>query len=57
MSAGSEPAAGGVLERGDPQIDLAHLKAGHFDVEIKTAERKVAQLLGQQTVIPGRIFR
>ena len=46
-----------VVERGDPQIDLAHLKAGDFDVKIETAERQVAQLLGQQTVVPSRDSR
>ena len=46
-----------VFERGDPQIDLAHLKAGHFDVKIKTTERQVPQLLSQQAVVPGGIFR
>jgi hypothetical protein len=43
-----------VLERGDPQVDLAHLEAGHFEVEIETAERKVSELLGQQPVVPDR---
>ncbi len=45
---------GCVLERGDPQVDLAHLEAGHFEVEVETAERKVPELLGEQTVVPGR---
>jgi hypothetical protein len=48
---------GRLLERGDPQVDLGHLKAGHFDIEIKTAERQVAQLLGEQPLVPSRIFR
>src|SRR5262249_4294860 len=39
---------------GDPQIDLAHLESGDLEAEIKTAERKVLQLLGQQPVVPGR---
>jgi len=30
---------GQFLKRCDPQIDLAHLEAGHFDVKIETAER------------------
>jgi hypothetical protein len=32
-------------------------KAGHFDVKIETAERQIVQLLGQQSLVPGRIFR
>ena len=46
-----------VFERGDPQIDLADLKAGYFDVKIEIAERQVAQLLSEQAVVPGCIFR
>jgi len=45
-----------VFERFDAHIDLAHLKAGIFDVKIET-KRQVPQLLGQQAVVPGRIFR
>ena len=46
-----------VFQRLDPHIDLAHLKADIFDVKIEIAERQVSQLLSQQAVVPGRIFR
>jgi len=44
-----------VFERGDPQIDLADLKAGILDVKIET-KRQVPQLLGVQALcrVAGR---
>src|SRR5258707_8798338 len=45
---------GRVLEGGDAQIDLAHLEAGVFDVEIKPNQREVLKLLREQSVVPGR---
>jgi hypothetical protein len=44
---------GHVIERGDPQIDLGHLEAGHLEAEIESEEREVLELLGQQPVVPG----
>ena len=35
-----------VVERGDPQIDLAHLETGDFEAEIEPAEGEVPELLG-----------
>ena len=37
----------------NPQIDLAHLKAGQFDAEIKTEQRQLPELLRQEPVVPG----
>src|SRR5262249_22142368 len=36
--------------------DLTHLEAGDLNAEIEPEQRKVSQLLGEQTVIPGRIL-
>jgi hypothetical protein len=43
-----------ILERCDPQIDLAHLEADDLDVEIETNQRQMLELLRQQPVIPDR---
>jgi len=45
-----------LFKRGDPQIDLAHLKASNFEAEIEPEQRKVAELLGQQPVVPSSIL-
>jgi hypothetical protein len=42
-----------VVQRGDPQIDLAHLKTGKLEAEIQTLQGEVLELLGQQPVVPG----
>ena len=47
---------GRVVERCDPQIDLAHLEAGDLDVEIEAEQRELLELLGQQPVVPGGDF-
>ena len=44
------------LERRDPQVDLAHLETGDFDVEIETEQRELFELRAQQAVVPGRDF-
>ena len=38
---------GRLFERRDPQIDLAHLKAGYLEAEIEPEQRKTLELLGQ----------
>jgi len=40
------------VERRDPQINLAHLKAGDLDVEIKVKQGEALELLGEQPVVP-----
>jgi len=41
-----------VFERVYPQVDLAHLEAGHLEAEIEAEQREVLELLGQQAVVP-----
>jgi hypothetical protein len=40
----------------DPQVDLAHLKAGEFEAEIEANQRELFELLGQQLVVPVDVF-
>jgi len=44
-----------ILERGDPQIDLAHLEARELD-GIESDQGELLELLRQQPVVPGRDF-
>src|ERR1700746_1283002 len=41
----------------DPKIDLAHIKAGCLKIEAEIEDRELLELLPQQPVVPGRVFR
>ena len=47
-------AFGRLVERGDPQINLAHLKTSDLDIEVEAVHRQRLELLGEQPVVPGR---
>ena len=45
---------GHFVERGDPQIDLAHFEAGDLEAEIEVEQRELLELLRQEPVVPAR---
>jgi hypothetical protein len=45
-----------IVERYDAQIDLAHFKASHLDIEIEIEQRQLLQLFRQQRVVPAGVL-
>ena len=47
---------GQILKRRDTQVDLGHLEASDRDIKIEAEQRKLLELLGEQSVVPGGDF-
>jgi hypothetical protein len=41
----------------DPEINLAHVEAGHFETKVELLQSQLLQLFGEQSVVPGRVLR